>query len=392
MENILQTDSHILLCIDATLPEEIKQKFCGRVFFDKKSFYAATHDIGGDIYFCGDVSQLPLKNRKIYIVREFSVHYDESSNYYTLINAGKIPLNIHDAGVFFKNFFDDGTDYFNEILRAHEFQSLSESTKPGTAYRTGVYMSHVEENGEETMFHLLRCSSNFSGPTHNFRDIDIKTISQVNDVCARFFEQKVELNHVLAQVYNNVIIESNQSRPKERKAKIKQHSDKTKDMPRNALIAFCSFYSDAHQKNGYTYKGISVLTKLRFRLKPCAAAANPDLEKLFDIILYPNSLFIISLRTNRLYTHEIIPSGLPIDKLPTRMGYVIRCSDTRAVHKNGKTYILSESGAAELRRMELPIFSELKSLYEMENATSKVIEYGDVIFSMNRGDYQKPLL
>ena len=33
------------------------------------------------------------------------------------------------------------------------------------------------------------------------------------------------------------------SKEKEKKAKIKAHSDKTKDMPRNCLIAFCTFYN-----------------------------------------------------------------------------------------------------------------------------------------------------
>ena len=47
---------------------------------------------------------------------------------------------------------------------------------------------------------------------------------------------------------------------------------------------------------------------MRFRLKPEAQKLYPDLTKDFDITLYPNSVFLMSLETNRLYTHEIIPS------------------------------------------------------------------------------------
>jgi len=59
-----------------------------------------------------------------------------------------------------------------------------------------------------------------------------------------------ELNHVLAQVYHNTAastgaggVEGHVS-TKEKKARIKSHSDKTKDMPVNGVMAVCTFYSD----------------------------------------------------------------------------------------------------------------------------------------------------
>src|SRR5690606_15009020 len=100
--------------------------------------------------------------------------------------------------------------------------------------------------------------------------------------------------------------------------------------------AFCTFYKDFMNKK-FDINGTSVLTKLRFRLKK--TVTDSDLVKSFDVVLYPNSVFMISLSTNRLYTHEIIPSVLPIDRIPVRMGYVIRCSKTKAVYKDDKTYM-----------------------------------------------------
>ena len=142
----------------------------------------------------------------------------------------------------------------------------------------------------------------------------------------------------------------------------------------------------------YVYgKDVSVLTKLRFRLKPEAPEKNCV---QFDITLFPNSLFIIPLSSNRLYTHEIVPSGLPADKIPTRMGYVIRCSETPAVHRNGQTYIIKNDGVQiPLRQPTSEGVKELTDMYFLENTTIQKVEYRDrFYFSMNSGDYLKPIL
>ena len=170
-------------------------------------------------------------------------------------------------------------------------------------------------------FNLLRCSTNLKGPTDNFRDTDKEIIGKVNNIVKYYFRDAVELNHVLAQVYENTMTINNNGK-KERKAKISKHSDKTKDMPKNALIAFCSFYKDYYNgkinnvelkskksnndQYDICYKGTSMLTILRFILKK--EVVNDKLAKNFDVVLYPNSVFIIPLSTNRLYTHEIVPS------------------------------------------------------------------------------------
>jgi hypothetical protein len=60
------------------------------------------------------------------------------------------------------------------------------------------------------------------------------------------------------------------------------------------------------------------------------------------VTLYPESAFFMPLSTNRLYTHEIRPSGLDASLLPTRLGYVVRCSSTEAVHKHGQTFIKTQ--------------------------------------------------
>ena len=191
---------------------------------------------------------------------------------------------------------------------------------------------------------------------------------------------------------------------KEKKARIKSHSDKTKDMPRNALMAFCTFYEnmDKFKKSDednfdYKYKDTSVLTKLRFRLKS-TTNDNPKylewyntLEKDFSITLYPNSVFLMSLETNRLYTHEIVPSSLPIDKIPLRMGYVIRCSNIKAYYKDDNVYIKNENDLIKIEKMNTEDIKILKQLYAKENLTDELINYPEIYFSMNEGDYLKPI-
>src|SRR5262249_29950946 len=115
--------------------------------------------------------------------------------------------------------------------------------KAGQAFRKGIYLSRVQRidagvdspssSGTAALrFNLLRGSSNLDGPTDNFRATDHEIVDGVQAVCDAFFEQSAELSHVLAQAYENTA---------QGKARIKAHSDKTKDMPRYGLIAFCTF-------------------------------------------------------------------------------------------------------------------------------------------------------
>ena len=72
---------------------------------------------------------------------------------------------------------------------------------------------------------------------------------------------------MLAQIYPNTTDGSKQT-----KAKISADADKTKDMPVNGIMAFCTFYDGVSALSrldefDYGYKGKSGLTRLCFRLK-----------------------------------------------------------------------------------------------------------------------------
>jgi hypothetical protein len=308
------------------------------------------------------------KDKNYYLLGPNVPTLEPMPNVFIVQDEKQLPKNVHHVGVYIEKFFQT-SDYFHRIVQEHAFQNLTESNKPGKSHRKGIYLTRVDNQNE---FHLLRCSTNLDGPTEGFSPTDEEIVSRVNEIAKSIFVQPVDLNHVLAQVYQNQLNENN----KPKKAVIKAHSDKTKDMPRDGAMAFVTFYDrESIPKNGET--------RLRFKSK---------VENLqFDVLLHPGSVFFITLETNRLFTHEIVPSILPIDKLPTRMGYVIRCSKTKARFVDGKTDIFTSDQWEPLQPITDQDIALLRELYYKENVTTEMVEYGHMKFSMNLGDYQCPL-
>lgn len=348
------------------------------------------------VYVFGDMKKIENEKGDFFVIEEFSSHYKtmNKENFHS-VSLGEVPISIHGMGVLYRKFFQ-GSDYFSKIKTEHEFQSLSESNKQSMAFRKGIYLTKVkkEEHSETLHFHLLRCSSNLTGATENFRKTDEHIVNSVNEAVKYDFEEETDLNHVLAQIYENI-----KQNGREIKAKIKAHSDKTKDMPKNGVMAFCTFYDDSNINKLQTsqtdrfdscYKQTSGFTKLHFKLKD--VVDDDSLVKEFSVTLYPNSVFLMPLSTNRLYTHAIKPSMLNIDRIPIRMGYVIRCSNMEAVYMNEQTYIKENDKLIKLEAMTNKSMEDLRESYYEENKTEKVVEYGKVHFSMNLGDYEKPII
>ena len=281
-------------------------------------------------------------------------------------------MEIEQAGWYFKNVFGNDSKYFDSVTKAHKFQNLTESDKPGQSYRTGIYLSNVENTKQGKEFNLMRCSTNFIGPTEQFVDCDHEIIEKVNKIAHEKYPDAPNLNHVLAQVYNNSVING-----KEKKARIKGHSDKTKDMPDNGIIAFVTFYDQPVENE-------MAMCKLRFKSKG-------DTKKDFQVLLEPGSVFVIDLETNRQYTHEISPSLLNVDKSPTRLGYVIRCSNTKAVYKDNKVFIVDNDKLEELQKPTMDNRKYIKNKYFDENSKVSKVCYDFINFSLNEGDYLEPI-
>ncbi len=168
-ENVLIQDKHILLCVDTEL-DSFLSNFCGVIITNKNLdlLEDLVKDLSRSIYICGNV-ELACKltsqylNFK-YIIKELSTECVLDSNLeYKIIGLGQVPINIHNMGVYFKNYFNTGIDYFESINSEHQFQALTESNKPTNAYRTGLYITKVTSDKSTKSFHLLRCSSNLDG-------------------------------------------------------------------------------------------------------------------------------------------------------------------------------------------------------------------------------------
>ncbi|NIG52853.1 hypothetical protein [Chitinophaga sp. Cy-1792] len=400
-ENSITKERNVLLVLqevensDAETKDLIK-RFCGKIIYNVAEIQA-----GKRLYVCGDISLLQEQSLPLFIIQELSRNYEHlHENNIHLITLGEVPVIVSNAGVYFRRLFT-GDDFFDKIKSEHAFQELTESNKPSKAFRKGIYLTDIRKEeaaaGNEALhYRLLRCSSNLTGPTDNFRTTDRQIIDRLNEEVKYVFEERTDLNHVLAQIYENKA--KTEDTDKEVKSRIKAHSDKTKDMPAEGLIVFCTFYDTADlahlkpveaDRYDRCYKDVSGFTRLFFKLK--STVEDDSLEKDFSVTLYPNSVFMIPLSTNRLYTHEIRPSMLNVDMIPTRLGYVVRCSNLEAVHTNNQTFIKDNGQFIELEKMTVEMQEELRSSYYEENKSEKLMTYGKVHFSMNAGDYEKPI-
>lgn len=404
IENTISRDKNILFVLQENIEADselhyLTANFCGKVIRNISEIKIPLND--KRIYVCGDISRLKNDTHTFYVIRELSTNYENSNaKNIHLTELGKVPIVVSNAGVYFRDLFVN-ENYFDAIQSEHIFQHLTESNKDSKALRTGIYLTEVSkektEIGEEALhYRLLRCSSNFTGPTDNFRHTDHVIINSLNEAITYTFENETKLNHVLVQIYENKTKTADNA--KEVKSKIKAHSDKTKDMPKDGIIAFCTFYNKSNfnqllpsktDRYDWCYKQTSGLTRLHFKLK--STVNDAALEKEFSVTLYPNSAFLIPLSTNRLYTHEIKPSVLNVDQIPVRMGYVARCSNLEALHRNGQTYIKENGELIKLEQMTLETMTDLRNSYYEENMTEKSVAYGKIHFSMNSGDYEKPI-
>ncbi|MFE1381790.1 hypothetical protein ACFW6S_22890 [Streptomyces sp. NPDC058740] len=392
----------VLVAPSSMRDDEPVREFFGSVMTPEDLAASDSLELAGKtVYLCGDISEFGTRRleaaSRVFVVRELSHGYDEEAHRaWTLVGLGRVPVRVHGVGVYYRDFFGSDDDHFGRIREGHEFQSLTESTKPGTAHRSGIYLTPVTREGDERHFRLLRCSTNLSGPTENFRPIDTHIVDSLNEEAAVVFQDHAPLNHVLAQIYHNTHATAER---KQSKARISSHADKTKDMPVNGVMAFCTFYEGldalrplADDAFDHGVKGTSGLTRLRFRLKEAVGEYHgPALPQQFTLTLYPGSVFFVPLSTNRLYTHEIRPSTLDAGLLPTRLGYVVRCSKTEAVHKDGQTFLKRAGGLVKLEPPTPAGMDDLRGLYAEENRSSAFVDYGDAfLFSMNAGDYRAP--
>ncbi|WP_437915384.1 hypothetical protein WME73_08650 [Sorangium sp. So ce302] len=172
---------------------------------------AGMPDLGGKaVYLCGDVSKATALDlsaaSRVLVIREGSYNYPAGDLAWPVVGLGRMPIDVHGLGVYYRSFFDPEVNYVERIRGEHTFQSLTESTKPGTAHRTGIYLASVRKQQDALFFRLLRCSTNLSGPTDNFRSTDRHIVDALNQEAALVFSGAAPLNHVLDQAASRQLL------------------------------------------------------------------------------------------------------------------------------------------------------------------------------------------
>jgi hypothetical protein len=199
-------DTHNVLVAPSKLDAESPLKdFCGAVIaLDDPA--ARLPDLADKaVYLCGDLSKASAFDLSAAGASRSSgsCRTATTTRAWPLVDLGRVPLRVHGVGVYYRRFFDPAGEHFQRISSEHTFQSLTESTKPGKAHRSGIYLTPVEPVGDALHFRLLRCSTNLSGPTENFRATDRHIVDALNQEAALVFDGAAPLNHVLAQIYHN---------------------------------------------------------------------------------------------------------------------------------------------------------------------------------------------
>jgi hypothetical protein len=301
----------------------------------------------GVIYVAGDVTLIRkyTKDMRIVIIQDFSTRFKASD---VCVNSWELPRWVHDIGVYIPRAYVAG--FYQQITVDHQFRT---SNKPGISHRSGIYLSRVKETETSIVYNIMRCSTTFKAPTDAFTDTDECIVQEANRHLNHCIHQCSDFNHVLAQLYTNTIVDGRQI-----KAKLPAHSDKTEDMPVHAAIGFATFYDLSNRKDEYDYNN-NELARMQFLSKTCKTRM-----KTIEVLLEPNSLLIIPLHTNQLYTHEIVPPVSTIDKVLTRIEYVMRSSNVEAnFNKN----------------------TNKTSITRANRKIPQSTGYGHVLFNLNKG-------
>ncbi len=110
-------------------------------------------------------NSFPVLNdiKTIYIINEYSHKIGKIGK---VISIGEVPININGVGILFKQQFKD--NYFDSIIKSHKMQTLTESNKPGHAYRTGIYLTDVSGSS-------YKAENTFAAALSRILDIALKT-------------------------------------------------------------------------------------------------------------------------------------------------------------------------------------------------------------------------
>ncbi|MHC5257541.1 hypothetical protein ACYSUO_06635 [Streptomyces sp. UC4497] len=158
--------SNILVAPTAMQGQEWARAFFGTTITPDDLAVSTPRDLARKtVYLCGDTSGISDRGlrdaARVFVIRGHSHGYPEHADApWPMVELGEVPFRVHGGlGVYYRRFFGLDSDEFDRIRAEHTFQSLTESTKPGTARRSGIHLTPVTRDGDALRFRLLRCST-----------------------------------------------------------------------------------------------------------------------------------------------------------------------------------------------------------------------------------------
>ena len=188
----INTTNNLLIRLSNDAAADWVSTFCGVVFDGVDNLPDL---MGKSVYLCGDVEAAKDLDHAVRdAARVFAIE-GKNQGAWPTIDTGMVPILWHGMGIYYRRFFAFKLNYFDAITEQHAFQSLTESTKPESAHRSGLYLTPVKQQGEDLHFRFLRCSTNLSGSTANFGATDTNIVTALNDEATYLFDAAAPLTN-----------------------------------------------------------------------------------------------------------------------------------------------------------------------------------------------------
>ena len=109
MENKISKNKSVLVVFSqgGHISHELQyltENFCGIVVKDFREVPQMSND--KRVYICGDLTEFDSNGTFVYVIKELSQNYENlNPDNVQLITLGQVPVVVHEAGVYFRHFF-----------------------------------------------------------------------------------------------------------------------------------------------------------------------------------------------------------------------------------------------------------------------------------------------
>lgn len=241
---------------------------------------------------------------------------------------------------------------FNELSNTINFENVGKG-------RLGNHLIQASNKG----IPIIRTTTQYNIPAHNFSSIHNKIIDTVNDTIKSL--PSMNFNNALIEVYDSSY------------TKMKYHSDQSLDLADNSYIGLFSCYEKPNELTEHNIRKLKIKDK----------TTNDE----FEIPLTHNSFILFSISANSRFFHKIILEQLTQKKtLKTEnkwLGITFRESKTFINFKNNLPYLIND------KLLELANEEQSKTYYKLrgeENRNTGFI-YPKIDYTLNKADTIIPI-